>query len=134
MSQEDPAKVVENVIDVFNKKPIMAKVQVIAMAERYLTEVYTVEREILTAMYKGGKGCTVVAVVGDIAVVEVVIKPPFNDVPFTFSLKKNGTWKSFSSYYTSIDHTLLGAIGCKYDGLNSQFERFAIKMLGLPEG
>jgi len=114
-----------DIVEEFNKKPLMLKRRILGMAERYQTDVLDVERDILKERYKGH---TVVGIINDIAVVQE-ISPTFPEAPYTISLEKGGKWCSTEQYYNSIDQALLGALGHKYHGPNSQFEFFAMKML-----
>ena len=72
---------------------------------------------------------SVVAVMGDIAVLKATHKPSFEDAQYTGSIKKDGKWRHTSRYNSSADTAMLDTLGVKHSGPNSQFGEFARKML-----
>ncbi|MDD5353386.1 MAG: hypothetical protein PHS93_09520 [Candidatus Omnitrophica bacterium] len=66
--------------------------------------------------------------IGDIDILECTDKrPPFEDAKFTYHCGVRGE----TDWFQTADIAFLGALGYKYDGLNSQFVNFAVKMLDM---
>ncbi len=103
-------------------------------AEKY-EELQNEKKEVLDEMYRNGANHQVVVIIEDIAIVENYSNSDFPHAPFTMSLKnkETGKWRHSSHYFGSVDEAILGAMGHKYLGQNSQFADFASKMLGIKE-
>jgi hypothetical protein len=54
--------------------------------------------------------------------------------PYRVVFKKNDKWGRCHTVCTSFDEAILTYLGEKYDGQNSQFASFAMKMLQMGEG
>ena len=122
----------EDPIEVFHKKPLMLKRRILAMADKYQTEVLAVENAVLKSMSENKKRQhSIVFVAGDVAVLECHIDPPFPESPFTAAIKQTGVWVRLGIYYATADGALLSGLGYKYYGINSgsDFGFFASKML-----
>lgn len=67
-------------------------------------------------------------IIGDIQIVEYTSKCDKKS-EFRFHVYVKG--EDVCQDFNSLDAAILGALGYKYDGVNSQFARFSTKMLGI---
>jgi hypothetical protein len=100
-------------------------------------ECRAIENGVLEAIDNRDRGSHgVVAIINDIAI--LYYGHGFVDAHYTVCIQnciESGTiWKHIHFYYNSIDEALLGALGYKHDGSNSQFSLYASKMLGIVKG
>lgn len=117
-------------IEHFDSLPDVVKRIILHNAEEKEAEKKTFS-EVLDSMYKHGEGYVVLAIVEDVAIIKQDVNPSFPEAPFTFSLYEIDKWRASSFFFPSIDAALLGAIGYKHDGANSQFSIFARRMLNI---
>ncbi len=110
----------------FDELNVTLKMQKLNTAGQY-AEIREEEQAILDA-YRGNSNfrrhCSVVGVMDDIAIVQ-------DDDSYHPMVKEHGQWVRVGRYYPTVHLAILGALGYKYDGLNSQFDYFAMRMLGI---
>lgn len=115
-------------IEEFDKKNTLQKKLILGHAEAH-GERLKEERAVFESFNRGGRGKRLVSMSDDIAILEDVTNPVFEDYPFTFSLKSGDVWDSSNTYYKTADRALLGALGVKHIGPNSDFCVLAARML-----
>ena len=112
---------------------VMGKRRLMAESRAY-RELVDEDADVLDSLYQKGKGHSVVAIINDIALLEDYreAKKEGERYPYSYVVKKDGKWtRGCSEYFPSVDAALLGALGYKNLGNNTQFAVFASKMLGL---
>jgi hypothetical protein len=120
---------IDDRLEKFEKAPRMIKARLLTMADMQ-EEAFARNRSILDTMYKEGRGHSVVAVIGDYAVIEETKEPrSFDNSPYTFAIRRDGKWIHSSHYVATIEDAILHAIGYLADGANSSYGSMCAAML-----
>lgn len=91
----------------------------------------SVEDAILAAFNDRNMFPCLTGVIGDIAVIKTQGPNSFDGAPFTALILVDEQWKRIHRHYETVDEAILGALGHKHCGSNSQFDHFSTKMLGI---
>lgn len=117
----------QELLDNFNKLGTRGKILLLQKAKLYSDELQK-EKEILQAENSNGKHSSrgyVVGTIDDIAIVKT------NNDLYAPMVRKIDGWRRVGKHYPSNHLAVLGAIGYFYDGLNSQFDYYAMRMLNI---
>ena len=90
-------------------------------------EILEKEKKILEGMYEGGRGYHILGIIGPYAVIEA--NNERDEHPFTSAYCKDEKWEFTHTFWDSMDAALFHAIGCKKEGCNSRFARYAFNMI-----
>ena len=85
------------------------------------------KKKILDVFYKSGQGLFVISIISDFAVIGEYNNP--EDFRSSFR-DESGYWRKVNYVSHSIEKALLHAMGEKFEGNNSHFADYAMKMLG----
>ena len=90
--------------------------------------------KILSAFYDEGRGLSVVAKIGDYAILEAFGRHVSEDkkglkYSYTSAYLKDGKWHPTRNFFDKIEGALLCALGFKEEGHNSKYHQYAYNML-----
>ena len=119
-------KTVEEIVKEIDEMPSFVKAMFYGKAQR-LDEILEKEKKILEGMYEGGRGYHILGIIGPYAVIEA--NNERDEHPFTSAYCKDEKWEFTHTFWDSMDAALFHAIGCKKEGCNSRFARYAFNMI-----
>lgn len=90
-------------------------------------EILSKEKEILDSMYEKGQGYHILGIVGTYAIIEA--NNEREEYPFVGAFCSDEKWKITDIHWDNMDSALLHAMGCKKEGSNSKFARYAYNMI-----
>ena len=121
-------KTVEEIIEIVDGMHDVGKTMMYAKMER-MNEIIKKNDDILSIMYEGGRGYHVLGIIGPYAVIEA--NREIVEHPFTSAYYENGRWLLTNTFWDNMEVALLHAIGCKKEGQNSKFARYASNSIHL---
>ena len=111
--------------EIFSKLPSQAQNYIFGMAFQE-NSLRVAKKKVLEQCYKFGEGLYVISILGDYAVIGEYANPD----NFRSSYRdNNGNWHKGINVSHSIEKALFHAIGEKFEGNNSHFADYAIRML-----
>jgi hypothetical protein len=124
-------KTTQEAVDCIELSSSFEKAMIFGRAQKY--DIFLKKEEsILSKMYDNGRGYYVLGIIGCYAVIEANNENdehPFTSAYLAFTERGEEKWNLTNTFWDSMEAALFHAIGCKKEGQNSKFARYAYNMV-----